>query len=113
LARLSTTADLDQALDESRQRPVLILKHSPSCGASFRALDEVSDWVQSGPRPAVCYLIDVLRDRATSNEVASRFGIRHESPQVLLIVDGAVRWHASHYRVTETAIDAALAAVRA
>ena len=46
------------------------------------------------------YRIVVQSARALSNEVAARFGIRHESPQVLVVRDGAVVHHASHMAVS-------------
>jgi len=30
--------------------------------------------------------------------------VRHESPQVLILKEGRVVWHASHYGVTATAV---------
>ncbi len=46
------------------------------------------------------HLVDVIRQRPLSREIAAHLGIGHESPQVILIRDGAVGWHASHYDVT-------------
>ena len=42
------------------------------------------------------YLLDLLRHRELSGEVAEVFGIGHQSPQVLVIKAGVVRAHASH-----------------
>ena len=51
----------------------------------------------------------VQSDRATSNAVATRLGVRHETPQALLLRDGRVVWNASHYRLTADAIAKAVA----
>jgi bacillithiol system protein YtxJ len=35
-----------------------------------------------------------------SDQVAARFGIRHETPQAILLREGRVVWSASHFRIT-------------
>jgi bacillithiol system protein YtxJ len=43
-----------------------------------------------------------------SDTVAERLGVRHESPQALLIKDGRAVWHASHWSITSEALVSAL-----
>jgi bacillithiol system protein YtxJ len=43
-----------------------------------------------------------------SNAIAERFGVRHETPQALLIKDGRVVWHASHWSITSDSLTEAL-----
>lgn len=102
--------DLDQidgAVDASSTQSVLIFKHSTTCGTSAEAHEEVSTLL-AGTVDARVYLVDVRSSRQVSNAIAQRFGIRHESPQILLLDGGRVRWHASHYRVNERDIVHAL-----
>ena len=47
------------------------------------------------------YYLDLLEFRPISNEITTRFKIEHQSPQILLIKNGAVVYDASH-----SAIDA-------
>lgn len=101
---------LDDLVRRSHDAPLLLFKHSPTCGTSAMAFDELDTFRQSAPGVAVV-VVDVLRDRALAREIAARFGIRHESPQVLLLQDGQVRWHASHYRVTTDALVRAVSAL--
>jgi bacillithiol system protein YtxJ len=42
-------------------------------------------------------------------ELARRTGVRHESPQVLLLRGGRAAWSASHAAVTAEAVERALA----
>jgi bacillithiol system protein YtxJ len=102
--------ELDDLTRRSHQNPVLIFKHSRTCGTSAMAFDELEEVTHRSPSLHVV-VVDVLTDRALSREIAARFGIRHESPQVLLLSGGDVRWHASHYRVTAAAIGQAVAAL--
>jgi len=111
LTPLETVADLDAALAGSNSRPILIFKHSPSCGTSGLALEEVEEvgeLIAGDSLPVDTFMVSVLTARAVSNEIETRLRVRHETPQVLLINNGQVVWRASHFRVTATAMTAAL-----
>jgi len=41
----------------------------------------------------------VQTHRDVSNAVSARLGVRHETPQALLVRGGQVVWSASHFRV--------------
>lgn len=107
LTELKTLEDLD-TLIASAAGPVLIYKHSVTCGTSGMALEEVRGLLAGPPIAARVGLVLVQSARTVSNAVAARFGVRHESPQILLVLDGRVVWHASHFSVTAAAITAAL-----
>lgn len=86
-------ADLAQA---SREQPVLIFKHSTTCSISAAAKGKLErQWADSGLDLPIYYL-DLLRFRPLSAQIAEQFGIRHESPQLLLIQDGECTFDASH-----------------
>ena len=53
-------------------------------------------------------MVTVQTHRAVSNAIAQQLGVRHETPQALLIKDGRVVWSASHFRVTAAAVDRAI-----
>ncbi len=105
LTPLSDVHELDAAIAESRERPVLVFKHSRSCGISCEALDELRTHLDRTASGAAYKLITVQSHRRLSDEVASRFGIRHETPQAILIKDGAPVWTASHFRITAHQLD--------
>lgn len=105
LWQLERPDDVDVLLSESRTRPVLLLKHSRTCGTSAQALDELLLHLEGREGDAVRFaLVTVQTHRALSNDLAARLGVRHETPQALLIKDGTVRWQASHFRVTADTI---------
>lgn len=104
--RLTTEAQLNRALEASRERPVVLFKHSSTCGVSAAAYEEMVDVVDVDA--GEWYLIDVRTHRPVSNAIATRLGVRHESPQVLVIGGGRVRWHGSHFQVTASAVRAAV-----
>lgn len=105
---ISTTDELDRALAQSSRRPLVIFKHSPTCGISAQAFESITEWMTLETRDADFYIVPVPASRAISTLLAQRFGIRHESPQVLVIDRGEVSWHGSHHRATAGSIAAAL-----
>ncbi len=105
---LDSEAALETCLAASEENPVLIIKHSTRCPISSGALREVRDFLEDGEGAVpAAYINYVVEDRAISNAIASRLGIRHESPQAFLVSHGAVEWHASHGGITAQAIAAA------
>ena len=87
-------ADLTRA---SHEQPVLIFKHSTTCSISTAAKGKIErQWAASGLAELPIYYLDLLRFRPLSAQIAEEFGVRHESPQLLLIQDGECRYNASH-----------------
>ncbi|MGD9903189.1 MAG: bacillithiol system redox-active protein YtxJ [Vicinamibacterales bacterium] len=100
---LTSDADVDRLLAASHDAPVIVFKHSESCGASWMA--EASLAGQRLPVPV--HQVVVQRHRQTSALIAERLGIRHESPQVIILAGGRAAWHTSHAGVTrERVLDA-------
>ena len=108
LTLLETPAQLDSAVEASFSRPVLIFKHSLTCGRSAWAYREFEALVQASQARAEAFLVHVQTARPVSTAIAERLGVRHESPQALLVVDGVVRWHASHGGLTRAAMTTAI-----
>ena len=57
-------------------------------------------------------LIDVSNYHELGREVAARTGIRHESPQVILLRAGVALWTASHRQITAEAVLRAMGMLR-
>jgi bacillithiol system protein YtxJ len=105
--------ELDRALMESRHRPLVLFKHSYSCGVSAEALDELLAHLAEQQGNARYAMVTVQTHRDVSNAIAAKLGVRHETPQALLVQDGRVVWSASHFRVNADALAKALAQVPA
>src|SRR5713101_5054671 len=99
---LSDVASLDNFLARSNGDPVIIFKHSDSCGISARAYTQMSGL----ERPVG--LVTVQTARAVSDELEKRMGLAHETPQVMIVHHGQVAWTASHGQVKAAAVEAAL-----
>ena len=90
----------------SDHEAVLIYKHSTRCSVSLMAKRVLEGNWDLNNVPA--YYLDILQYRAISNKVSEIFGIRHESPQVLLIKDGKCIYHDSHMGVSAENVKKAL-----
>ncbi len=99
--------ELQQVDDALRAGRAVVYKHSPACWTCVMALRHIKTFVEAYPDVPV-YQIDVLAERDLSQEVARRLDIRHESPQAIAIVKGAVAWSGSHFEVTHEALTRAM-----
>lgn len=85
----------------SETKPVMIFKHSTRCSISSMSLDRLTrKWSDSDSEKVTPYLLDLIASRELSDFVAKEFHVMHESPQVLLIKDGAVIYDNSHYGIS-------------
>jgi bacillithiol system protein YtxJ len=106
---LSDLHMLEEAIAESCERPVLLFKHSRTCGISWEALDELNIHLErSAQREAAYKMITVQSHRGVSEEAANRLGVRHETPQAILLRHGRPIWKASHFRITADELSRAL-----
>ena len=108
LKALGGLDELDAMLAASGDRPLLLFKHSRSCGTSAEALDELVAHLDERPADATYAIVTVQTHRDVSNAVTSRLGVRHATPQALLVREGRVFWSASHFRVTAAAVAEAI-----
>ena len=108
LEELKSVEELDQALDESRERPVLFFKHSLTCPISTRAFSELQSYLDNADPRASYKLITVQSARLVSDELASKLKLEHQSPQAILVQNGRELWNASHYQITASALAEAI-----
>lgn len=97
---ISSEAELDEALGHSHTEPVMLYKHSRLCELCYSVRADLAEAADGPP----IYEIVVQDARPLSNRVESHFGIRHESPQAIVVSGGRAVFHASHRRVTPEAI---------
>ena len=92
---LTELNQIDEIIALSAEQPVMIFKYSTTCGISRFVLRQFEKQFDLNGK-VTSYFLDLLAYRAVSNEVAARFGVTHESPQLLLIRDGKSVYDASH-----------------
>jgi bacillithiol system protein YtxJ len=75
---------------------VAVFKHSDTCSISQMAYSRVQRSWKFDEEQLPFYLIEVKKNRPTSNLIASELNIQHESPQLFIIKDGACVYNESH-----------------
>lgn len=96
---LGTMEQLDELVEESKTKPVAIFKHSTRCGISRGVLKLFEKNYKLSNEQLKLYYLDLLQNREISNEIAARFKVHHESPQMLVIKNGEVVHHDSHHSI--------------
>ena len=94
--QLNRDEQLDEIIAASFDKPQLIFKHSTRCGISGMVKDQFTAAYPFSSEEAGLYYLDLLNFRALSDEIASRFNVWHESPQLIILKGGQVVAHESH-----------------
>jgi bacillithiol system protein YtxJ len=92
---LTDLGQLNEIMELSHQQPVAIFKHSTRCSISRMALKQFENEFDLEGVVAP-YFLDLISYRDVSNEIANRFQVVHQSPQLLLIKEGKSVYDASH-----------------
>lgn len=98
LIKVTETKALEDLVQRSMDKPVVIFKHSLTCPISASAYSQMQRYQGD------VALVEVQRSRALSDEIAQRLGVRHESPQIIVLRNGQVLWDASHFKITADAV---------
>jgi len=105
---ITCSQELGEIMDESCQRKIILFKHSTSCPTSAHAWREVQNFIQKSPGEVLVVMIKVIESRPICSQVTADLGVKHQSPQALLLSNRKVLWHASHQEVTQENIKKAI-----
>lgn len=100
------------ALEASKDHPVLLFKHSTACpisGAAYRRTGAYLD--EKGEEAPEVYLVKVIEHRPVSLKIEEALGVKHESPQAILLKDGKAVWDTSHEDITAETLETALGGI--
>lgn len=98
---LNNITQLEEIKESSKEKPVLIFKHSTRCSISSMAYDRLRrNWKEEDTQKVTPYYLDLISYRDISNAISSAFAIDHESPQVILIKDGVAIYDNSHMGIS-------------
>jgi bacillithiol system protein YtxJ len=105
MKEINDQSDVDGVLGEPE---AILLKHGATCSISANARREIEAFTAEHPDVPVAGL-EVTANHALSESVADQLGVPHQSPQLFLLRDGKVAWHAEHYGITAKAVEGQLA----
>ncbi len=102
---LTDLAQLNEIVTASNDKPVAIFKHSTRCSVSRFALKQFENKFDSA-NAVDTYFLDLIAHRDISNEIATRFNVHHQSPQLILIKNGKSVYDVSHDAIDAVALKA-------
>jgi len=94
--KLTDENQLEESWNLSHQKPQLFFKHSTRCSISTMALSRFQGSGIIDNEKLDCLFLDLLKFRNISDSIALKSGIVHQSPQVIVIQNGAVIYNDSH-----------------
>lgn len=102
--KIQSEQDLAKAIENSYHHKIGIFKHSTSCFISKTVLKNFEREIENSDMKVDFYYLDLLAYRPISNKIAEDFGIRHESPQLIVIENGKALNNASHQDISITQV---------
>ncbi|MGB3467987.1 MAG: bacillithiol system redox-active protein YtxJ [Cyclobacteriaceae bacterium] len=98
---LENIDQLEEIKELSSDQKVVIFKHSTRCPVSSMALSRLErSWDNKEQQNTAIYFLDLIRYRAISNAIADKFGVEHQSPQVIMLENGEAVYSESHMGIS-------------
>jgi bacillithiol system protein YtxJ len=91
---LTSEEQIEEIKGKSKEKPQLIFKHSTRCSISAMVLSRLER--SHTPENIDFYLLDLIANRSLSASITENFKVYHQSPQILLIVNGECIFDESH-----------------
>lgn len=91
---LTSEEQLSEINAASAHQPVAIFKHSTRCSISSMAKARLERAAE--PDGLTFYYLDLIAYRSVSSKIAELYQVPHESPQILVIRNGACVYDESH-----------------
>ena len=101
---LTDLGQLNEIIDLSNEKAVLIFKHSTRCSISRFALKDFENSFNLDDKMEL-YFLDLLNYREISNEIATKFEVMHQSPQILVIKNGKAVYSATHENIDASILE--------
>jgi len=103
--RLTSVDQLETIIEESNSKPIAIFKHSTRCGVSSMTFRQFENNFNIENEKVKLYFLDLIAFRELSNEIAIRFQVMHQSPQLIVLRNGNTVHHSSHYSIDADLLD--------
>lgn len=96
---LDQMEQFDEIDEISRTKPVVLFKHSTRCSISRMVLKQFESEFNFPKEKIDWYVLDLLNHRDLSNEIATRYHVVHQSPQIIVIRNGKAIFNESHEHI--------------
>jgi len=106
--KLPDTFDSVKSLMKPDSGTHVIYKHSYNCAVCIFSKIKVEEVMEKLSDKTDFHFVDVVKNRDVSKKIATETGVGHESPQVLVLKNGSVYWHASHSAIDKNQLEEAI-----
>jgi len=97
---LTSKSEIDKIVEKSQEVACAIFKHSTRCSISTMAKMRLETNWNLEETAVEMYFLDLILHREVSNYIAEKLEVHHQSPQLILLRNGAVTYDASHLDIT-------------
>ena len=98
--QLNSVAQLEEIDQKSVEQAILLFKHSTRCAVSAAALNRLErNWQEEEMKQMPTYFLDLIAHREISNKIVEKYGVEHQSPQLLVIRNGKSIYDTSHLSI--------------
>ena len=104
MKRIPSIENWRELLKKSKEQPFLLFKFSTTCLSSLSAMKELRALETELPK----YIVIVQEDRIVSNAIEKDLGVKHESPQLLILKDEKGIWQSTHYKIKKSLLNEAI-----
>ena len=105
---LESLKQLDEIEQLSKSKTIILFKHSTRCPISTVAKLRLQQEWNIDIKDFLFYFLDLIQFRSISNEIESRFQVRHESPQIIVLQKGEVIYDNSHLDISIADLESVL-----
>jgi bacillithiol system protein YtxJ len=95
---LSSESQFLQLLED--KKPFAVFKHSTRCSISSMAKSRIERDYDLSEDELSLYYLDLIQFRNISNLIAEKTTVVHQSPQLIVVKNGVVIYHASHNSIS-------------
>lgn len=95
---LTSESEWADVLKQSEEAPVLIFKHSSACPVSAKAHVQMEELAETDE--VSIHKVVVQDHRSVSDAIEEDLSVRHETPQAIVVHNGASVFDTSHFDVT-------------
>jgi bacillithiol system protein YtxJ len=106
--KLTEESQLLEIKELSKQKLILIFKHSTRCSISSMALNRLERKWSLPEETIMPFILDLIAFRNVSNRIVDFFEVSHQSPQVIVLKNGKSIYNASHMSISFDDIKAAI-----
>jgi len=96
---ITTIDDWQDTLSQSTKKPVIVYKHSDTCHISAEAKKRIKDCIADGTIKDSVYVVTIQTAKEVSDKIEYDTGLKHESPQLIIIKEKEVLYFANHYDI--------------